>query len=151
MFNKTNKLFMGLNETDRATLVELYWERCKKALTATDNAISSEDWYCAANRIYYAVFYAVCTLFIKKGIPINSHRGIKVIFNKEFVATGKISHETSKILSQLETLRDKADYNVLFEATKEDIMNYRPKADAFIAEIKTLMDKETTDIAITNN
>ena len=112
------------------------------ALTSTDNAISSEDWFCAANRIYYAVFYAVCTLFIKKGIPINSHRGIKVIFSKEFVLTGKISHETSKILSQLETLRDKADYNILFEATKEDIMDYRPKAEAFIAAIKRLLDGE---------
>ena len=112
------------------------------ALTSTDNAISSEDWFCAANRIYYAVFYAVCTLFIKNSIPINSHRGIKVIFSKEFVLTGKISHETSKILSQLETLRDKADYNILFEATKEDIMDYRPKAEAFIAAIKRLLDGE---------
>lgn len=78
--------------------------------------------------------------FIRNGIPINSHRGIKVIFSKEFVLTGKISHETSKILSQLETLRDKADYNVLFEATKEDIMDYRPKADAFIAAVKKMLE-----------
>ena len=131
---------MGLNETDRETLVKLYWERCNYALNATDSAISEGNWYCAANRIYYAVFYAACTLFIKNGIPINSHRGIKVIFSKEFVLTGKISHETSKILSQLETLRDKADYNVLFEATKEDIMDYRPKADAFIAAVKKMLE-----------
>ena len=39
-------------------------------------------------------------------------------------------------------LRDRADYNVAFEASKEDILEYRPKADIFIAEIKNLIDSK---------
>lgn len=130
---------MGLRDTDRETLVKMYWERCEEALTDADAAIASERWNNAANRIYYAVFYAVCTLFVKDGHPIKSHRGAKNILGLNYVVTGKIDPETSKIFSQLETLRDLADYNVAFLATKEEIMDYRPKADAFIAAVKGLM------------
>jgi uncharacterized protein (UPF0332 family) len=130
---------MGLRDTDRETLVKMYWERCEEAFTDADAAIASERWNNAANRIYYAVFYAVCSLFVKDGHPIKSHRGAKNILGLNYVVTGKIDPETSKIFSQLETLRDLADYDVAFLATKEEVMDYRPKADAFIAAVKGLM------------
>jgi uncharacterized protein (UPF0332 family) len=78
-------------------------------------------------------------LFVKDGHPIKSHRGAKNILGLNYVVTGKIDPETSKIFSQLETLRDLADYDVAFLATKEEVLDYRPKADAFIAAVKGLM------------
>ncbi len=133
---------MGLKDIDRETLVKMYWERCEEALTDADNAIACEGWNNAANRIYYAVFYAVSALFVKDGHPIKSHRGAKAVLGQQYVVTGKIDPEISHIFSQLETLRGRADYNVAFLATREEIMDYRPKADAFIAAIRMLMDKD---------
>lgn len=133
---------MGLRDIDRATLIKLYWDRCEEALADADAAIAYKRWNNAAGRIYYAVFYAVCTLFVKDGHPIKSHRGAKNILGLNYVVTGKISPEKSQIFSQLETLRDMADYNVAFLATKEEVMEYRPKADDFIAAVKELMKKD---------
>ena len=130
---------MGLKDTDRETLIKLYWDRCYRTLADADNAISTESWNMAANRLYYAVFYAVSALFVKDGCPIKSHRGAKALLGKQYVVTGKIDKETSRIFSQLETLRDMADYDVVFQATKEEIMDFRPQADDFIAAIKKLM------------
>ena len=130
---------MGLKDADRENLIKLYWERCYRTLADADNAISTESWNMTANRLYYAVFYAVSALFVKDGCPIKSHRGAKALLGKQYVVTGKIDKESSRIFSQLETLRDKADYNILFEASKEDIMDFRPKVDDFIAAIKKLM------------
>jgi uncharacterized protein (UPF0332 family) len=130
---------MGLKDTDRETLIKLYWDRCCRTLADADNAISTESWNMAANRLYYAVFYAVSALFVKDGCPIKSHRGAKALLGKQYVVTGKIDKETSRIFSQLETLRDMADYDVVFQATKEEIMDFRPQADDFIAAIKGLM------------
>ena len=48
---------MGLNDTDRATLVKMYWERSCSILAEVDVAIANFCWYAAANRIYYAVFF----------------------------------------------------------------------------------------------
>lgn len=132
---------MGLNETDRAALVKLYWDKCQNALIDADGAISIGRWNNAAGRIYYAVFYAICTLFVKDGYQIKSHRGAKSMLGQYYVVTGKISEENSRFFSQLETLRDKADYNAAFLATEEEIMEYRPRVDAFIATIKNLIGK----------
>jgi hypothetical protein len=35
---------MGLNETDRAALVKLYWDKCQNALIDADGAISIGRW-----------------------------------------------------------------------------------------------------------
>ncbi len=130
---------MGLNDTDRATLVKMYWERSRNILAEVDVAIANSCWYAAANRIYYAVFYAVCALFIKDGYPIKSHRGAKNVLNKEYVLTGRIDVESAHFFAELESLRDAADYNVFFQATEEEIMEYRPIVDIFISDIKNLI------------
>ena len=130
---------MGLNDTDKDSLIKLYWERSERTLADADTAIASQSWNMAANRLYYSVFYAVSALFVKDGCPIKSHRGAKAVLGQRYVVTGKINQEVSRIFSQLESLRDKADYNILFEATKDEIMEYRPKVDEFISVIKSLM------------
>ena len=132
---------MGLKDIDRETLVKMYWEKCQNALIDADAAIASGRWNMAANRIYYSVFYAVSTLFVKDGHTIKSHRGAKSILNKDYVLTGRVTQKDSMFFSQLETLRDKADYNVSFLATEEEINDYRPKVDDFIATIKKLIDE----------
>lgn len=132
---------MGLKDIDRETLMKMYWEKCQNALIDADAAIASGRWNMAANRIYYSVFYAVSTLFVKNGHPIKTHRGAKSVLSKEYVLTGKINREAFTFFSQLETLRDKADYNVSFLATEEEINDYRPKVDDFIATIKNLIDE----------
>ena len=132
---------MGLKDIDRETLMKMYWEKCQNALIDADTAIASGRWNMAANRIYYSVFYAVSTLFVKNGHPIKTHRGVKSVLSKEYVLTGKINRESFTFFSQLETLRDKADYNVSFLATEEEINDYRPKVDDFIATIKKLIDE----------
>ncbi len=131
---------MGLNNTDRNALIDIYLERCLNTLRDADTAISFGRWNMAANRIYYSVFYAVSALFIKDGNPIKSHRGAKAVLNKEYVLKGKIDKEDARFFAQLETLRDKADYNVIFEASKEEIMEHRPKVDDFIATIKKMLE-----------
>ena len=130
---------MSLNDIDRDSLIKLYWERSERTLADADTAIASQSWNMAANRLYYSVFYAVSALFIKDGYPIKSHRGAKAVLGLRYVVTGKVSQETSRIYSQLETLRDMADYDVVFQATKDEIMEYRPKVDVFISVIKSLM------------
>lgn len=130
---------MSLNDIDRETLIKMYWDRCQNAIVDADSAIDSCRWNMAANRIYYSVFYAVSILFVKDGHPIKSHRGAKAILNKEYVLTNKLDKEDARFFAQLETLRDNADYDVIFQATKDEILNYRSKVDVFIATIKKML------------
>ncbi len=93
----------------------------------------------AANRMYYAAFHAVTALFVSDGLPVGTHRGAKSTLGQYYVLPGKITPEYSRLFAQLETLRDKADYNVLFLACEEDVMPFYTGVKEFIATIKTLV------------
>ena len=89
------------------------------------------------------MLYSANALFEKNDIQIKSLRFAKSVLNKHFVIPKILDGDKFRIFSRLEKLRKKADYNVLYKVTEEMVMDYRPKAEAFIAAIKTLLDGET--------
>ncbi len=101
--------------------------------------MQAKKWSMAANRLYYAAFHAVTALFVADGHPVGSHKGAKSVLGQYYVLTGKISTEHSKLFAQLETLREKADYNIMFEAEEKDIIPKVSKAKEFIATIENLI------------
>lgn len=45
-------------------------------------------------------------------------------------------YEQARFYSQLQTLREKADYNCIWEATERDVLPMMPLAQAFMEKIK---------------
>ncbi|MCR5454777.1 MAG: HEPN domain-containing protein [Bacteroidales bacterium] len=136
MANITN-----IENTDKATITTMYLDKSKSTLVDADCAIKSKRWNMAINRIYYSVFYALNALFEKYGNPIKSYRYAKRTLGKLYVITGKIDAKYGRFFTQLETMRMKADFDVSCQYTEEEIKNFRPKVDAFIASIKKLIDE----------
>ncbi|MDO4215208.1 MAG: HEPN domain-containing protein [Bacteroidales bacterium] len=130
---------MSLNDEERLTLVNLYLEKSKSTLHDAYIAAEAKSWSMAANRIYYSVFHAATALFIHDGINVGSHRGIKSLLGQNYIMTGKMSSDYSRFLSQMETLRDKADYNIMFEAVETDVLPNLEMAEIFIKEIERLV------------
>lgn len=130
---------MGLTDEERDTLVGLYLERSYRTLDELDVAISAQKWGMAANRMYYAAFHAVSALFVSDGLPVGTHRGAKATLGQYYVLPGKISAEYSRLFAKLETLRDKADYNVMFEPGEKDVVPHYNRVKEFIDIIKTLV------------
>lgn len=52
----------------------------------------------AVNRLYYAAFYAVSALLLKKQILTNSHNGIKAKLSEHFIITNKLSQDLGKYI-----------------------------------------------------
>ena len=50
-----------------------------------------------------------------------------------------MSVDHSKFLAQMETLRDKADYNIMFVASEEDVLPNIPLTESFIKEIEKMI------------
>lgn len=132
---------MGLNDENRKDLIDLYWNKSMQTLEEAETAIAAKKWNMAANRIYYALFHAVSALLIKGQHPVGTHRGAKAALGQYFVLTGKISTDNGRFFAQMETLRDKADYDIVFSATEDDITNYMPKAIGFLQRVKALLDE----------
>lgn len=90
------------------------------------------------NRAYYAVFYCALALYLKTGIPVRTskHSGIISIFDKEFILTGKLEKENSRIFHSLFDDRQEFDYKEQSIATNEQADNALKYSESFITSIK---------------
>lgn len=132
---------MSLNEQERKTLVDLYISKCYETLDDARISRNQQRWNNTANRLYYALFNAICALFVHDGISFGTHRGIKKIFGKEYVLKGLATQEDATLLSRMETMRNNADYDCTFVATEEIINERFPQVEAMIHRIMMLVNK----------
>ena len=72
-----------------------------------------------ANRLYYSVFHAVSALLINDGHKVGTHKGAILIFGQHYVKEGTFPIEDAKLYSQLQTMREKGDYNCIYQTTEE--------------------------------
>ena len=130
---------MSLSEQQRANLVKLYWEKYQETWGELELAVEESKWNMAANRLYYALFHAITALFVKDGHKVGTHRGTKAAIGEHYVLTGKISPEHGRLFAQLSSLRDKADYDVIFKASENEILLFKEQAVDFILRVKELL------------
>lgn len=96
-----------------------------------------------ANRLYYAMFYAVLALLQEKGLGTSKHIGAISLFDREFIKSGGIfDKEMSKTLHRAFELRQKGDYMEGVEVTKEDVDEIFPKTMDFVEKVKKYLSQK---------
>ncbi len=126
----------------KAELVKYRLSRAKEAFGDGEILASQERWNAAANRLYYACYYLVSAYFAKKEIRATTHSGLKVIFNRELVKSGKISREDGRLFNQLFGIRQEADYEDFQSIEAEDIKPLIPKVKSLIEDIEEIIEGE---------
>ena len=130
---------MGLTEDERKALIDYKLEKAKETFAEVPILIENELWRTAANRLYYACFYAVSTLLLKHKHSAHTHGGTKILFGKHFVFTNIISKEQNKLYEKLFDLRQKGDYDDWITINKDDVMPLIEPAQKFIETIENLI------------
>ena len=127
---------MSLNEEDRRTIVQLEIQKAEQTFAEKDVLISGELWNTLANRLYYSLFHAVSALLINDHHEVGTHKGAVIRFHQYYVQTGLFTKEEGYFYSQLQTLREKGDYNCYFNVLKEDVLSRIEPANQLINRIK---------------
>ena len=130
---------MSFKEKDRETLIGYKLAKAKETVSEIPILIENELWRNAANRLYYACFYAVSALLLKYGHIAHTHGGTKGLFGKYFVLTNIISKEHNKLYEKLFDLRLKGDYDDWIVVDEADIKPLIEPAQKFIEEIEKLI------------
>jgi uncharacterized protein (UPF0332 family) len=95
----------------------------------------------AANRAYYAMFNAITLLNALHGHDQGSgHKEVLTAFNREFVLNGGFPTTFGKMLSDLYSLRQKADYDHLQNVGPEGSQRCARNTDQFLNEVKEHVD-----------
>ncbi|MBO4564924.1 MAG: HEPN domain-containing protein [Bacteroidaceae bacterium] len=130
---------MGLSEEDRKTMVRLEMERAHKFMKQAEMVCELEQWDIAANRYYYACFHAVQALFIHNGLASRRHSGMLTQLGLHFIKTGIIEDRLGAFLTRMEQLREKGDYNCLFDVTKDELLTFVEPAQELVRVIEQLI------------
>jgi len=134
---------MGLNDEERKTMVGLEMEKAHRFLKQAGMMCELEQWDIAANRYYYACFHAVQALFIHNGLSSRRHSGMLTQLGLHFVKTGIIEDRLGAFLTRMEQLREKGDYNCLFEVTKEELLSFVAPTNELIDKISSLIQEKS--------
>lgn len=110
--------------------------RAKQTLHDAEILALNKSWSSAINRLYYACFYAVHALLFKHNINAKTHSGAKIKFFQEFIRTGKIDKEFSKLYSDLMDWRYEGDYADFIEFEEDIIISSIEKVKQFISSIE---------------
>lgn len=126
---------MSLSEEERKILVTLEYEKAQSIFKQIEGLRSLEYWDNIANRLYYALFHAVSALLIHDGHQVNTHKGVVVIFGRYYVKDGIFTQEDGKLYSQLQTMREKGDYNCFYQTSEEEVVPMIEPARSLIERI----------------
>jgi len=132
--------------TDRETLYEYRLSSAEETLREAEKMLEQNfSPRSVANRAYYSAFYAVLALFIKSAINVKTskHQGVLSLFDKEFILSGKLEKECSKILHKLFNTRLKADYQDLPTLTDTDADEAVRQAKEFVSAVKKYINNPT--------
>lgn len=132
---------MPLTDEERKAIVVYRLEKADNALVEARDCVSMEHWNLAANRLYYAVYYASSALLISAGHTAKTHEGAIGMIGQYYVRTGILTNEDGVLLARLQNMRHTGDYDDFMDWTQEDVEPYIPKAEAYIKKIKAIIYK----------
>jgi len=130
-----------MNEERHLKEVVSYW--IEKAMYSLDSAyddLKANRLSFSVNRIYYACFYTVSAVLLKKGFRFKKHSGVRAAFHKHLVKTEIVSREHGQFYDVIFEARQRGDYIELVRFEKEQVEEWLKKARQFVEAIKELSD-----------
>jgi len=132
---------MKLSEEEKKAIVQYRLERAKEALLDVRVSIQNDRWNNAANRLYYACFYAAIALLINDEYEAHTHNGVRALLGQHYVKNGIIDEELSQAYRRMFNLRQTGDYDDMAMITENDVRPLVELAERFIAEMGKLINK----------
>jgi uncharacterized protein (UPF0332 family) len=130
---------MKLSEEERDAVVAHRLQKAKDTLHEAKGNIEIAYWHTAANRLYYACYYAASALLINNGYIAQTHSGVIALLGMHFISKGIISKESGKFYMKIFELRQTGDYSDWIVIESADILPLVEPAEKFISTIEKLI------------
>ena len=127
---------MSLSNEERALIVSMQMEKAVRFMTEAETIAKIGLWDVVANRIYYSAFHAVAAMLIHDGIEVRSHKGAGLMFGQKYVMTGLFSPEDGRLYAKLQDLREKSDYNLVYQSDEREMRPLLEKSKGLVERIK---------------
>ena len=126
----------------KSELVNYRLQRAYEALEDARILAGASRWNICVNRLYYACFYAVSALLVQHGLSSSKHTGIRSLFNRHYVKTGKVAKEMAQIYNDLFERRQESDYLDFIRFKESQVSPWISKAEAFVKHIGAIINSD---------
>ncbi len=130
---------MTLKPEEREAIVAYRMEKAMAALEEAEAVGELGYWSLAANRLYYAAYYASVALLIYKGYETATHKGAIRMIGQTVVKDNLLTVDDSRLLGRLFSMRQTGDYEDLFDWEEEDVTPLIPKVKDYIDRISAII------------
>lgn len=121
-------------------LLSLYrYERAKEELENAQNMLESGKFKLALNRSYYSIFHAMRAVNVLDEFDSSKHSGVIAHFNQYHVKEEHFPKDASKIIKNASTMREHADYEDFFIASRQDAEEQIQRAQRFLSMVKDFL------------
>lgn len=117
-------------------------EIAHERLTTAKAMLELGDYKASANRLYYAIFSAIRAVLALDGFDSKKHSGIIARFRQSYIKTGILDTEMSKIIDDLEVIREDSDYDDFYIILKEDVEIQAKRAEYFVSEVESYLQNQ---------
>ncbi len=131
-----------MSDSEKADAIAYKITRAWVTLEEAELLLKNNYFNAAANRMYYACFYAVSALLAKNNINARKHSGVIQMFGLHFVSPGIVSKENGKLYTELFDMRQSGDYVDFIDFEREDVAGLLPPAKQLIDQIEQLLSKQ---------
>ena len=118
------------------------YERSSEELENAKAMLETGKYKLALNRSYYSIFHGMRAVNVLDEFDSSKHSGVIAHFNQYHVKTGDFSKEASKIIRTSSEMREHADYEDFFVASRQDAEEQVQKAQTFHEFIPNYLQKK---------
>ncbi|MDR1984493.1 MAG: HEPN domain-containing protein [Prevotellaceae bacterium] len=130
---------MSLENKEREDIVKFRIEKAKETIAEIPVLLENKFYRTAANRLYYACFYAATALLINDGHESYTHNGVKTLLGIYYIKENRLEKSFGKMYNHLFNLRQTGDYEDWISIEEEDLIPLLPQAVIFINTIEQLV------------
>lgn len=131
------------DETNRREVSEYWMEKAREALASAASEMAARRFPFAANRAYYACFYAASAVLLCAGRKFSKHSGVRGAVHQDLVKTTLLDAQWGKAYDRLFETRQAADYMDLFELEEDQAVELVDLARGFVTEMMRLFGDKT--------
>ena len=129
---------MSLDNESRQAMIAYRQEKANLALEDAAFLMDAARYNLAANRLYYALYYAASALLLSKGISTKRHSGLITQVHLNFVKPGILTIEEGALFKVMFDLRHESDYEDFIDVESTDIEEYTPQVKDLVEKLKRL-------------
>ncbi len=129
-----------MTEQERKDIVLYRFEKAVQTFNDAQRNLNYGMFSVAANRLYYAFYYAASALLISIKIEAHSHSGVQSMMHLHFVKTGLLTESDGILMRRLFVMRQSSDYEDFVDFKQEDLEPLLPSTLDLINKIKELVE-----------